>query len=178
VQALNDSVRLRARRLGPGLIDISHRDVTNSHYVAGSRLSAWRVRVYRGSRPMNQSVTYRQNTAECYEAARILLTPVRRPNCLQWRSHGFRWPILPSETAILIASTKPHHGARVLSIRGTGVCHYPAPLLLHASCREGEGSPQALTTVDRPILEPMNENRSAKGAGAMEHDDFRFRRYY
>jgi hypothetical protein len=44
---------------------------------------------------MNQSVTYRQNAAECYEAARILLTPFRRPNCLQWRSHGFRWPILP-----------------------------------------------------------------------------------
>jgi hypothetical protein len=34
--------------------------------------------------------------------------------------------------------------------------HYPAPLL-HASCREGDGSPQALTTVDRPILEPMND---------------------
>jgi hypothetical protein len=64
------------------------------------------------------------------------------------------------------------------TIRGTGVCHYPAPLLLHAGCREGEGSQQALTTVDRPILEPMNENRSAKRAGAMEHDDFRFRRYY
>ena len=72
---------------------------------------------------MNQSVTYRQNAAECYEAARILSTPLRRPNCLEWRSHGFRWPILPSETAILIASTKPHHGARVLSIGGTGVCH-------------------------------------------------------
>jgi hypothetical protein len=28
---------------------------------------------------MNQSVTYRQNAAECYEAARILSAPVRRP---------------------------------------------------------------------------------------------------
>ena len=37
---------------------------------------------------MNQSVSYRQNAAGCYEAARIL-TPVKRPNCLRWRSHGF-----------------------------------------------------------------------------------------
>ena len=56
--------------------------LTNSHYVAGSRLSAWRVKFYRGSRPMNQSVTYRQNAAECYEAARILSEPRQKAKLL------------------------------------------------------------------------------------------------
>jgi hypothetical protein len=40
------------------------------------------VKFYRGSRPMNQSVTYRQNAAECYEAARILSDPSQKAKLL------------------------------------------------------------------------------------------------
>ena len=82
---------------------------------------------------MNQSVTYRQNAAECYEAARIFSDPRQKAKLLAMAQHRYHWPNPPSETAILIASTKPHHGARAFSIRGTGGWHYSAPLLLRAS---------------------------------------------
>ena len=66
---------------------------------------------------MNQSVTYRQNAAACYEAARILSEPRQKAKLLAMAQLWISLADLAERNSILIASKKPHHGARAISIR-------------------------------------------------------------
>ena len=75
---------------------------------------------------MNQSVTYRQNAAECYEAARILSDPRQKAKLLAMAQSWISLADLAERNSHLDRIEKPHHGARAISIRGTGVCRYPA----------------------------------------------------
>jgi len=60
---------------------------------------------------MNQSVTYRQNAAACYEAARILSEPRQKAKLLAMAQSWISLADLAERNSILIASKKPHHGA-------------------------------------------------------------------
>ena len=75
---------------------------------------------------MNQSVTYRQNAAECYEAARILSAPRQKAKLLAMAQSWISLADLAERNSHLdrIDETPPR--AREPYPRGTGGWHYPA----------------------------------------------------
>ena len=66
---------------------------------------------------MNQSVSYRQNAAACYEAARILSDPRQKAKLL---AMGQSWISLADLADRNSHLDETDHGARAISIRGTG----------------------------------------------------------
>ena len=75
---------------------------------------------------MNQSVTYRRNAAECYEAARILSEPRQKAKLLAMAQSWISLADLAERNSHLdrIEETPPRR--ECLSIRVTGGWHYRA----------------------------------------------------
>jgi hypothetical protein len=82
---------------------------------------------------MNQSVTYRQNAVECYEAARILSDPRQKGKLLAMAQSWISLADLAERNSHLDRIDETHHGARVIPLGELESGRYLAPVLLRAS---------------------------------------------